>query len=1486
MAGPEISFQDAMQPPDAAPPPDSSQPTQPGEIPFDQAMLPAGNGDDQQPPSSSAIGAFARGALESALPTVVGGAAGEASARAGAVGGAELGAAGGPIGAIAGGIAGGLGGGYLASLGQDAVLDALGLREGSGLLSRAQQIADEQQHPYASEAGGLLDTLLSFGIAGQGTSKLARAGGAAIMGGVQAGQDAQNGEFDPTKIALATAAGALTGRPRGYVQDIGDRTEAAIAGLKGTGTGTPQSATATQPGTPGRPDLDGTPAPAADKSDINVANDITTTAPGVAADNPAVPKITGAGNPEGAPMVAREAAKPGDPTRDYGKGQVAPAEGVETAPSTKGVSTDPIALDVQSALGSGEPPPPATSGLVTNEAQPAPVAPQPAAAPQPAPNPEAIAQRNQAVKEAFGQPASTEAAGEQPPVAQPPAPEKPPVTPANMDFVARTIQQLRGIGYNDVADRMEKLPPDQQYAAAQQLERMNRGQTGRRPAVGGVQARTKAQATMRQGLFDKMDAAIKQFPPEKPGFIPTSVPDKQAMLTRLKQLVDAATGGQDPASIYKPNQKPANWQLVKQAYKLISAKRPSQKMFADFASAEKLLLEGGEGAARDVQQTNTPTSSAPPDLALAQSGRGRIEFPPFDNSDGGESKVFADQQTQMRDWLNGLDDADYSLLSDRHPDLEANVEGTQDPGALHKALMDDLAEGQSEQIKSGRRQPVTADRPIVDTVKNFLGNESGLATAPSWLKSIMNPRGIFSPRADDATMDYGESMGNRFHQYRNFRQALDTEIRQIAQKASNTFTEMKNPTFYQAVYRSFEPDGDKISLTPRQQALRDMLMPLYKKGIAAYEEIRMRRPDMQLPPASEGYIRHVQKGIHDWEPGSEDPILGIAKQTLSEQTSPLMDRTFFDLVSPTDNKRYLVSYTDDGGLTRWLNGRATKINNADLPANFHPGEIVGVGGHQFWIDHATARDINQHARVLDDQGKLQQVAYLENPGYAIAEGYRQLATSLERIKMMDHWLGNSNLNTAQEARGPNDAPFPPSSEAMQYMAKKGSAEAKAHPDWQESKLPQFKGWMMAKPLQDVVNDFVKPGMGGDAFQWMERSNSRLTKLMFLSPVFHGANVLQTWGTARGMRWLQPTAYRQMFGEDMPRAIKSVTQQDSIQDRIMKAGGTLEYPALLNRNSLSQIADLFGLEVKNNMPGWERVVDPFYQASSKAMWFFNDALMTHLFLEGTERLGLSDQAAVQRAHEMFPSYEVQQRLFGSRDLANFINDPRVSLFGRYRSGILKSYANIYNGLRSQNPEQAKKAMGYLIGAAFTNLVIFGGLDWLARKVTGNNQATFGAHGLMTIPAAATEAFTGKAGDQTYTKALQDIFSLAPIPHTMLDMWQNRNWIGKNIVQPQDLDVSGKSMGEAAKGLGRAALQGTEHVAGSLIPPLGVAESVGMRKGTNPVAETAKYLSGIRTPSPGTERFQAHKAQYDRRAQAERMKHPQGLAEYTYDQIFGR
>lgn len=171
--------------------------------------------------SSSSTKAFAKSAVEG-LPGAAGGVAGAEAALA--LGAPAIVASGpwAPVTAVGLGLTGAVVGATAADkiateakkLVPEGLLKTLGFDD-------ATRARERKESPYASFGGELASTLPFFRPGS--VSKLERFTGAAIGGGIEAGQQAVEGHFDPTKIAMATAFQAGAPKATKLTEKIGGK---------------------------------------------------------------------------------------------------------------------------------------------------------------------------------------------------------------------------------------------------------------------------------------------------------------------------------------------------------------------------------------------------------------------------------------------------------------------------------------------------------------------------------------------------------------------------------------------------------------------------------------------------------------------------------------------------------------------------------------------------------------------------------------------------------------------------------------------------------------------------------------------------------------------------------------------------------------------------------------------------------------------------------------------------------------------------------------------------------------------------------------------------------------------------------------------------------------------------------------------------------------------------------------------------------------
>lgn len=654
-----------------------------------------------------------------------------------------------PVGGVLAGVVAGAGGGFLVNKAQDWILDKLGL---------SQTISDIQQsHPTAFQIGEAAPAALSLRPSG---SLAQRAIGGLIGGGATGVEQAMEGEFDPTSLAIATLTGAALPNPNKLGQKFiqaGERAGASVGSRINTratnGSGVEPSQA---PETPGRPDLkatdEGGSSPGAEESDIEVANDLTTTSRGVAAENPPAPQVAGAGNPEGAPMLAREASRPTEPGRDYRKSKpVVDKTGIETQDSTVIAQVDPskpMGDDVAAALKPAETPVQA-----------------PAARPDVRP-PQAAAQEPQPPVEtglaSYGQ--------EKPVTAAVTKPE--PLTPNEIRTLAEVRKELARLGHDQVIAKLDELPPKEQAQRASQLRAALASETGEavgrttgqvrketpRPKISiGVQARSKGDAAKKQATLDAVMGTHKEFGPEgdKGKVIDPTKMDKKDLITWAKSVMTEATkrnGGRDPLVRSKDNYVPVNkgehtpaYQWLRAVKSLAAGKElknfqslhvpegekievaPKVEPSAETAPAKEAPAEAKPSISEldretqnieaDIQKRpSLPEAATEAQLAkTAPSTVGREEFeplPPMKNSKGeiGKDQTYVEQQNELRSWLNNLSDADYARVQAANEErLQSLVSESNDPKDLHSQLMQDLAATTGK--RPGIAKPAAEDVP-------------------------------------------------------------------------------------------------------------------------------------------------------------------------------------------------------------------------------------------------------------------------------------------------------------------------------------------------------------------------------------------------------------------------------------------------------------------------------------------------------------------------------------------------------------------------------------------------------------------------------------------------------------------------------------------------------------------------------------------------------------------------------------------------------
>lgn len=783
----------------------------------------------------------------------------------------------------------------------------------------------------------------------------------------------------------------------------------------------------------------------------------------------------------------------------------------------------------------------------------------------------------------------------------------------------------------------------------------------------------------------------------------------------------------------------------------------------------------------------------------------------------------------------------------------------------------------------------TADMPLFN---KFLGDESGAVNFKgipriNLTKSPVKSYIARTPKANEPHADYTRNLDEDLHKVsqadKSHRLNLRDQVYEAAKAVGKDFRPMM-----ERIYTAREADSAQLpqvggkthidNLSPADKAIYDKyLKPVFDENDAYYDAMVAAGHGDRLGPKVENHIARITKGDtseYNMLKDRSDPT-GPDYNGLSVNATMAHERPFVALERVSDGKRFLIQNRPEGGFTLWdkYKGQRIKDPSYSFEAN-QPYTVTDKAGNKadFIMRHATSAEIEANARGRDGKGKP--MKYYKNAALSAYMTNAQMGSmarhlgELARISSTPEWkdLTTTNPATASE---------------------KG---------WKESKLPNFKGTYMDPQLRYVVDDYAKPGF--DSPQIIRDFNSSVTKLLFWMPTAHIANVGVHWFVGRGFDNLNVKA----LYETGAKAIKSVMTQDAYQKALRDHGAGTILPSVLTRRFIEQMAKATGEEFVRDPSKWgpiadkigvplKKLGDAIYDNSSKVMWAVNDMFLTQRVME-LERKGHSMADAIKIAEKDIPNYRVPSTLINSgptgRIMSQLMTDPTLIAFGRYHYGMFNSYANIIKDAVGKDRTVGDRvdAAGKMMALGLVAYGIYPVLDKLWQLTTGNEDAKANRRGPTAIPSHLKAAMQGK---EDIMSAARSTFTLQPAITTLLETLSNKDFRGKNIVEPGDVRAAA---GGNVKAGGRALLQEGEHAARGLVSPYSTfATATSKFKTDNPGVAAAKAVRDqaldIKNPSPAS-------VNYERKvpintfkdANSRFRKGGNGPAEAAYDKIFGR
>lgn len=655
------------------------------------------------------------------------------------------------------------------------------------------------------------------------------------------------------------------------------------------------------------------------------------------------------------------------------------------------------------------------------------------------------------------------------------------------------------------------------------------------------------------------------------------------------------------------------------------------------------------------------------------------------------------------------------------------------------------------------------------------------------------------------------------------------------------------------IYRALE---NNVALPPDKQAVVDkFIQPLRDEAFQLYARAQAnagRKVDLaDLDPT---YMHRQAKGhwaAYD-EPGTNvDPVMGVGVgKSLGRATASMQAPKYVTLHEPNTGGRMVVSDLGDGTLQMWHKGAA------------HP-QIVPFTGE---LKPGSQVHISASNKTFDVKRSLTDELELSTPTRYHKNAFVNTADNLVRLRSVVR-----NQEFLQQLKQ--------SPEAIKWMT--SDAKVAAKQGWKESKVPQLKGTFMHDKLRHVLDDFVKPGIGGDEYlDGLRRANQATTSLIFWNPTPHLENVWGHWVVGRGFDWLRPSGYYSI-AKDGLKAMREVTTMGPKYQQLLREGSGLIHGGVQNADFYRTIGQKMGMEIERDPQRWGQIAKSLglntpldlaksvYDASRYALWWGNDVFMMQRVME-LERKGMSTHKAIREAEKHIPNYRIPTEVLGSRGLSAFMQDPAFTMFNRYHYGMIKSYANMVNDLvRGKTGQERIEAVGNLMALGLFSFALYPTVDKAVQAVTGNKDITKIPRGPAAIPTGIKKAVEGDSGE--FQKVISNLVIPSPPLRTGVETIFNKElWSGRSIREP------GAPAAEQA-------VQAGEHALKGLVSPYSLLSQATAPGGHGAMATARNQLLGLREPSEGMQRYEAKRSKYEHRAVTRRRQKPRGPIEGAYQRL---
>lgn len=638
--------------------------------------------------------------------------------------------------------------------------------------------------------------------------------------------------------------------------------------------------------------------------------------------------------------------------------------------------------------------------------------------------------------------------------------------------------------------------------------------------------------------------------------------------------------------------------------------------------------------------------------------------------------------------------------------------------------------------------------------------------------------------------------------------------------------EISDPEVQEELYHAIEAKmADPNAQIPDHLALAEAYMrPYYEEQTAIINRLR-ERGDPNIEPflQDQGYVARRAVGhtpMLDEAGGprsNRDPIMG--GKSLFKKTTAQKKRTA-------------------GWVLEDENGNRTFAQNPD-PAWEHGQVIEGSFGRPMTVKQATTREIEANTDTRYHKNAL--VNTLDN------------VARLRRVERNLEVLDEVTTNLKSEGKAWRSQWTYPDPDTGRPTLRRNPTE---RPEGfvELPHVPQLRDWYFDPKVAEALRDYY-PSPNEPLDSVLQKVNRTLTASLFITPIPHALNVAAHWTVGRGWDWMNPGSYRTLAKTGTRAMVDVFTMSRNYQKMLREGSGLMAgdtqvrdfHKLLLEKAGAEFLDDPRAVGAFAKAAGLPvAAIRKVYELSNKALWMSNDIFMLQRQYE-LEARGMSTRKAIFEAERDIPNYRIPPQVMGSRSVSQWLRDPNIMMFGRYKYGQARAWGVMFKDLVKGTPEQKLDAAGKFLVAALVANVAYPIADAALQHLTGNKDAKLKRSGGFSMTDAAWQVGTGQ---KDAALGLSSFMSLAPLTSEGIAIAQNHDFFGRPIRQP----------GSSAPA---QALQMGEYAAQNAFYPAGLAMEATKPGPGNAVSALGK-LAGLELPAPGKEERKAKYKARDRRS----------------------